>query len=168
MRPAATLKLTNATVEAALAALGPRASALGTKYSLFSGTTDKGIFYGAMVFTNLTTRPHTSAARSVCRRVAAALNTTLPAAYFARPSIGKTRIITGTYDPLDPDGLCELPAAAMSCLCHLQAYPLARPPACSSCLFYQPACLLDWLTKQVGLHGLSLGTQAAAVQSMSA
>ena len=129
VRPAAKLKLTNAaSVDAAMASLGPLAFALGTTYSLFSGTTDGGLIYGAVVFTNLTTPAHLAAAKGVCARVAAALNTKLPPAYFARPSIGKTAIRTGIYDPLDPDGLCELPAC--SCLAALvdEADGFAWPP----------------------------------------
>ena len=108
LKPAPGLKLTNATIQQALAMLGPPASGLTTSsFSIFSGTYDAGLFYGAIAFTNLTTAAPVLAAKQICSTVATKLNNALPNQFFATPAVGNTTYLTGVYNPKNPQGLCE-------------------------------------------------------------
>ena len=109
VKPAPGLHLTNATIDAALAALAPLAANLDPSPTLiFSGTSDAGLLYGAVVFNNITSSQPVKLAKQVCASVAAKLDGTLPHQFFAQTNaIAHPRFLNGLYDPTNPEGLCE-------------------------------------------------------------
>ena len=109
VKPAPGLHLTNATIDAALAALAPRAANLDPSPTLiFSGTSDAGLLYGAVVFNNITSLQPVKLAKQVCATVAAKLDGTLPHQYFAQTkAVAHPRFLNGLYDPTNPEGLSE-------------------------------------------------------------